>query len=302
MAQNPRRLDGRTLVVLGSKSGTTPEIVAAAEFLKSKPVVTVGLTQLSSSPLARAVERCFAQSEKRRKSLIGMAMIAQSLIGGLLAARDGWPHTEALLSSLSALPDAFSDTAVAQNARGAKIARDLANDRNIYLLASGPGFTNAYVFGVCILMEMLWLHSYPIEAAEFFHGPFEIVERNTPLILILGEDPSRPLMERVVRFCEKHSDRLFIYDFARAADGRHCARGSADACAIRLAGRAQADICKSLRSARQASRNAPLHVENGLLNDRGARWPAFSASATTRSTPPSAPACSSPAVMRSMSR
>ena len=73
-------------------------------------------------------------------------------------------------------------------------------------------FNTAYVFGVCILMEMQWMHSYPIEAAKFFHGPFEIVDQKTPLVLMLGKDPSRPLVERVVRFCKKYAERLMIYD------------------------------------------------------------------------------------------
>ena len=45
MAQDPRRLDARTLVILGSKSGTTKETVAAAEFLRGRPCRTVGITQ-----------------------------------------------------------------------------------------------------------------------------------------------------------------------------------------------------------------------------------------------------------------
>jgi fructoselysine 6-phosphate deglycase len=211
MAQDPRRLDERTLVILGSKSGTTRETVDAAVFLRDKPCVTIGVTQVETAPLALAVQHHFLIGETP-ESFLGMAMIVQSLIGGLLAGKDGWPHGDALLSSLVALPKVLADTAVAGNARGAEHAQALSGDRNIYLLGSGPCFTNAYVFGVCILMEMLWLHAYPIDAAEFFHGPFEIVQRDTPLILILGEDPSRPLMERAVRFCEKHSDRLFIYD------------------------------------------------------------------------------------------
>lgn len=211
MAQDPRRLDARTLVVLGSKSGTTKETVAAAEFLRDRPCHTVAITQIATSPLARAVEDHFLIGETA-ESFLGMAMIAHALVGGLLAAKDGWPHDDALLRSLAALPQAVVETAAISDPRGAADAEALKDDRNLYLLASGPGFTTAYVFGVCILMEMLWLHAYPVEAAEFFHGPFEIVERRTPLILILGEDPSRPLMERALRFCEKHSDRLFIYD------------------------------------------------------------------------------------------
>jgi fructoselysine 6-phosphate deglycase len=136
----------------------------------------------------------------------------QAVVGGLLAERDGWPHADELLSSLSALPGVIADAAAGNDARARADAQAYQHDHNLYHVASGPGFTPAYVFGVCILMEMLWLHSYPIEAAEFFHGPFEIVDGDTPLILILGEDPSRPLMERVLRFCNKHARRLMIYD------------------------------------------------------------------------------------------
>jgi fructoselysine-6-P-deglycase FrlB-like protein len=48
-------------------------------------------------------------------------------------------------------------------------------------------------------MEMLQLHSTALEAVEFFHGPFEVVD-DTTADPIPGE-ASRPLMERVVRFC-----------------------------------------------------------------------------------------------------
>ena len=211
VAQDPPRLDSRTLVILGSKSGTTPETVAAAEFLRGRDCVTVGITQSATTPLAAAVQHRFLIGETP-ESFLGMAMIAQALVGGLLAGRDGWPHAGALLASLRALPEAVADAAASADRRGIDAALALRDDRHVYLLASGPCFTNAYVFGVCILMEMLWLHAYPVDAAEFFHGPFEIVERGTPLILILGEDPSRPLMERALRFCARQSDRVFVYD------------------------------------------------------------------------------------------
>jgi fructoselysine 6-phosphate deglycase len=198
VAQDAPRLDARTLVVLGSKSGTTPETVAAAEFLKDKPCITVAITQSASSPLASLARHVFLIGETP-ESFLGMAMIAQALVGGLLA-------------SLRALPGALADAATSADARGVANALALREDHVVYLLASGPCFTNAYVFGVCILMEMLWMHACPIEAAEFFHGPFEVVRRDTPLVVILGEDPSRPLAERALRFCEKQSDRVFAYD------------------------------------------------------------------------------------------
>ena len=211
MAIDPPRLDDRTLVLLASKSGTTPETVAAAHFLKDKPCEIVAFSQYGDKPLAQAVPRHFlvgATSE----SFAAMFMLMQALIGGLMTAKEGWSLGEKLLASLDALPAAMCDAAEQNEARAAADAATYADDDRIYHVASGPGFTTVYVFGVCILMEMLWLHSYPIEAAEFFHGPFEIVDKRTPLILITGEDPSRPLMERVASFCDTHAGRVMAYD------------------------------------------------------------------------------------------
>jgi fructoselysine 6-phosphate deglycase len=211
MAQNPARFDERTFVLLGSKSGTTPETVAAAEFLKDRDCITAAVTQTADLPLAKAVRHPFLMGETSQAHT-GMFIIMQALIGGLMAERDGWPLQSKLMKSLAALPEAMAETQLAAEVHAPEHARLLKDDRNLYHVASGPMFGTAYVVGVCILMEMQWMHSVALEAAEFFHGPFEIVDQDTPLVLMLGEDPSRPLMERVVRFCKKYTERLFIYD------------------------------------------------------------------------------------------
>jgi fructoselysine 6-phosphate deglycase len=211
VTQNPARMDRRTLVLLASKSGTTPETVAAAEYLRDKPCHTVAFTLTADRKLARLAQSCLLTGDTS-ESFVALSMLMQALVGGILSGRGEWTLGERLLASLGSLPEAVADAAVNNDRRSSEDARIYKDDRILYLVASGPGFTTAYTFGVCILMEMLWMHAYPIEAAEFFHGPFEIVDRNTPLVLILGEDPSRPLMERVVRFCKKYTERLMIYD------------------------------------------------------------------------------------------
>jgi len=65
---------------------------------------------------------------------------------------------------------------------------------------------------VCVMMEMQWMHTFTGEAAEFFHGPFEVVLPDVPVLLYLGEDESRPITERVVRFCKKFTEKLLVYD------------------------------------------------------------------------------------------
>jgi len=210
MTLNPRRLDRRTLVVLGSKSGTTAETVQAAEFVRKRPCHVIAITEKPDTALARGVEMPLLMGEGAGGA--AMFMLLQALAGGLLAEKDGWSLFEPLMSSLHALPQVLADVSAANDKRSAEDARLLKGDRILYHVAAGPMFSTAYVWGVCVLMEMQWMHSVPLEAAEFFHGPFEIVDQNTPLVLLKGEDPSRPLMDRVERFCKKHTERLFIYD------------------------------------------------------------------------------------------
>jgi fructoselysine 6-phosphate deglycase len=80
------------------------------------------------------------------------------------------------------------------------------------ITGSGPAYPVAYSLGVCIMMEALWVKMFEGSAAEFFHGPFEIVNSSVPVILFKGEDPSRPVAERVERFCRQYTEKLLVYD------------------------------------------------------------------------------------------
>jgi fructoselysine 6-phosphate deglycase len=216
IAQAPVRLDDRTLVILGSKSGTTPETVEAATFMRDKPGYTVGFVQEATRPLALACDRVIAIGKPPQDiagmthTALGIAMLA--FTAGLLAGRDNWSLEEKLLSSLEAMPQAVADAKIGNDARSSEEARLYKDDKVLYHVASGPMFNTAYVFGVCHIMETQRIHSFPLEAAEFFHGPFEVVDNTLPFILLLGEDPSRPLMERVERFIRKFTERVVVYD------------------------------------------------------------------------------------------
>jgi fructoselysine 6-phosphate deglycase len=209
--QAPAKLGADSLVILASHSGTTPEIIAAAEFLKQYPCKVVSVTQFADSPLAKNVPQTFLYGESKN-GYHAKFIILMALTAGLMKEAEGWPLSDKVMRSLDALPSALVDTAEANDKRTAEEARLYKDDDFMMILGSGPCYATAYVFGVCVLMEMQWMHTFAGEAAEFFHGPFEVLDQNTPVIVFLGEDPSRPIGERVVRFCKKFTERLMIYD------------------------------------------------------------------------------------------
>ena len=59
---------------------------------------------------------------------------------------------------------------------------------------------------------MQWINSACIHTGEFFHGPFEITDKEIPFILQLSEGSTRALDERAVAFLNQYAKRVEILD------------------------------------------------------------------------------------------
>ena len=207
----PAKLGPDSLVVLATHSGTTPEMIQAAEFVKQYNCKTIGITQFGDSSLAQNVQHALIYG-KSKHGYTAKFIIILALLASIMKEMEGWKLAAKIMKSLDALPGALADTAEASDKRGTDEARLYKDDDFMMIMGSGPNYSTAYAFGVCVLMEMQWMHTHVGEAAEFFHGPFEVLDQNTPVFLFKGEDASRPLVDRVELFCKKYTERVVIYD------------------------------------------------------------------------------------------
>jgi fructoselysine 6-phosphate deglycase len=192
----------RRLAILASKSGRTAETLSAAAALRAAGVVTVAVTEQTSA-LSAACDHAllFGQTDDSHPAIF---MTSLALSAGLA----GRP---APLAALDRLPAALSETMRLSSARAEADARQLLGAPLVFHIGAGAAFGTAHVFGVCVMLEMLHMTSWPVEAAEFLHGPFEIFTPATPAILLLTEDSTRPIAERAATFCTTHG-RALIYD------------------------------------------------------------------------------------------
>jgi fructoselysine 6-phosphate deglycase len=209
--QAPKKLDQNSLIVLGSHSGTTPEILATIEFAKPTGCKMAAVTQFDDSPLAKAVPNTFIYGQCE-SGYFATFIILTAMLAGLAKEAERWELADKVIKSLEALPQVLLEAALANEERAIEEARIYHQDDYFMLLGSGPCYAPAYVTGVCIMQEMLWLHVFTGEAAEFFHGPFEVVLPDVPVLVYMGEDGSRPIAERAVRFCKQFTERLIVYD------------------------------------------------------------------------------------------
>lgn len=211
----PAALGKHSLVISCSHSGNTPETVRATELAREKGALTVCLSFKPGSPLWESaeygVEYTWGPEAKPSESNNGILFRLAFLV---LDALKGGEKFKRAADNVDAL-----DTVVPQN-KAAFLPRAQAYGKNnkretlIYTMSSGGCYGVAYSFAECLLMEMQWIHSQPIHAGEFFHGPFEVTDEDVPFIVMLNSDRTRPLDERALRFVSKYSKNVEKVDTA----------------------------------------------------------------------------------------
>jgi fructoselysine 6-phosphate deglycase len=211
--RNPKKLGENSLVVLCSMSGTTPETVAAATFARQKGALTVGYTNQPTSPLA--IESEFVVKYEWGTESVAFNTnlgLLYQLTFGVLNVLEGNDKFDKVINSLTNLQAVFEKSDVQYKEQALQFGQEYKDEKVIYTMASGANYGIAYSYAICILMEMQWIHSNAIHAGEYFHGPFEIIDKDVPFIILLGLDETRPLDERALDFSKKYGEKLVVLD------------------------------------------------------------------------------------------
>ena len=216
-----RKLGQNTLVILCSQTGTTKETVRAARHAKARGAITIGMTLDPQSPLADAVDytvgyQASYTTGKPIDSAYSNYGVLYMLLAGLFDTREQGDLTTDLLTSLGQLQPAIERAHETYADRFEAFAPRFAPRKTVYTLASGANYGAAYSYATCVLMEMQWYDSQAIHANEFFHGPFEVVDKEAGFVVMIGLDETRHLTERARDFLLRFGsrDNILILDAA----------------------------------------------------------------------------------------
>lgn len=95
---------------------------------------------------------------------------------------------------------------------GENFARKHMNDSIHYFVGAGNQYGATYSYAMCYWEEQHWIRTKSIHSAEFFHGMFEIVDRDTAVTVFIGEDSQRKLSERVAKFLPRICANYTVID------------------------------------------------------------------------------------------
>ncbi|MDN3018066.1 SIS domain-containing protein [Paenibacillus sp. BSR1-1] len=210
--QNHKQFTSDSLVILSSLSGTTEETVAAAKYCKERGATTIGLTGEYNKPLADTVDFPLVNFAENDFASDSNQLVLYLLIFKLMNKNGDFPNYETFAAQLEVLPEKLIEVKEQFEARAEAFAVAYKDEPYHMVVGSGSTWGRAYSYAMCVLEEMQWIKTKSIHAAEFFHGTLELVDENTSMILLTGEDETRPLMERVERFSEKYTKKVTILD------------------------------------------------------------------------------------------
>ncbi|MCB0912229.1 MAG: SIS domain-containing protein [Propionibacteriaceae bacterium] len=208
-------LGPRSLVVLCSVSGTTKEAVAMMKAAQARGAHVLTFTGTPETPLATLSDINIATPAADDTSSETYLIQTLVLALALMEARGELSGLDEILTDLALLPSALVAAKQEFEPRAQELAAALVGrDRPLMFTGAGGAWYEAWYFAMCILEEMQWIWTRPIHASDFFHGTFELVEKDVAVVLLTGEDASRPLAERVKAFVPGTGGDLFVIDTA----------------------------------------------------------------------------------------
>lgn len=210
----PKYVDQNTLAVICSMRGTK-ETIEAAKVAKDRGASTIAL-YIDKSELTEACEynikyESVALDDSSMESTnSGVALL---IAATLVKKVEGYEDYNELINAYDIVDPIYRKAVRYSTPLAKDWARQNKNEDTIYVMGSGPAFGAAYVFAICNIEEMLQKNGPCINSCEFFHGPFEVLDKNTSVFQLVSVGKTRLADERSVNFLQKHGGKkVYILD------------------------------------------------------------------------------------------
>ena len=208
--QTPPRLQN-ALVIGVSQSGQSPDIVSVVEEGRKQGCLTLAITNVPDSPLAKAAdlvldiqagaEKAVAATKTYTTELMAIAMISAALANS----QERWNE----LSSVSK----WADQTLALDDQIAQMAQRYRYMSHCVVLGRGFNYATAFEWALK-LKELTYLIAEPYSSADFQHGPIAMVEGGFPVLAVAPhgkvQESMREMLTRLRK--QKKAELVVISD------------------------------------------------------------------------------------------
>jgi len=201
-----KRVGEGTIVVMSSVTGSTSEVVEGLKKAKEAGAKVLGFVDYPDTKLAKMSDYLIPYPKNEQLKFF---MVADRF---MYNAGEFDEYNELYAELDEHLARALVEVEKSADELGECIARKHMNDSIHYFVGAGNQYGATYSYAMCYWEEQHWIRSKSIHSAEFFHGMFEIIDRDTAVTVYVGEDSQRVLSERVANFLPKICANYNIID------------------------------------------------------------------------------------------
>jgi glucosamine--fructose-6-phosphate aminotransferase (isomerizing) len=212
--QSPPHLNN-ALVVGVSQSGQSPDIVSVLEEGRRQNCLTLAITNIPESPLAKVAdfvldiqsgeEKAVAATKTYTSELMAIAMISAALSNS----NQHWDE----LASVSK----WAEQTLALDNQIAQMTQRYRYLSHCVVLGRGFNYATAFEWALK-LKELTYVSAEPYSSADFQHGPVALVESGFPVLAVAPngrvQDSMRDMLTRLRR--QKDAELVVISDDADA--------------------------------------------------------------------------------------
>lgn len=181
----PQRLRDALFIVI-SQSGKSPDLLRNAQAARDAGARVLALVNVEDSPLAQLADTVLPLHAGAERSVAATKSYLASL-AALLQLVAGWSRDDALLQSLSGLPDALR---AAWQMDWSALVDGLVDAQHLFVLGRGLGLGAAQEAALKF-KETCGLHAEAYSAAEVKHGPMALVGPGFPVLAFTQPDATQ---------------------------------------------------------------------------------------------------------------
>ena len=204
--QSPPRLQN-ALVVGVSQSGQSPDIVSVLEEGRRQGCLTLAITNVPDSPLAKAAdhvldiqageEKAVAATKTYTAELLAIAMLSAAL-----------NKSEERWNELSQVPQ-WAEQSLTLDAVIARISERFRFMSQCVVLGRGFNYATAFEWALK-LKELTYIIAEPYSSADFQHGPIAMVEGGFPILAVAPTGKVQDSMLEMLTRLRKEQDAELV--------------------------------------------------------------------------------------------
>ena len=204
--QSPPRLQN-ALVVGVSQSGQSPDIVSVIEEGRRQGCLTLAITNLPDSPLAKAAdhvldiragtEKAVAATKTYTAELMAIAMLSAAL-----------NNSEERWKELAHIPQ-WAERSLALDSTIARMSERFRYMSQCVVLGRGFNYATAFEWALK-LKELTYIIAEPYSSADFQHGPIAMVEGGFPILAVAPSGKVQESMRDMLSGLRKQQDAELV--------------------------------------------------------------------------------------------